>query len=220
MAITAATSSRTTTMSAFPLVAYLVLAYALSWRILAPAGFGLLPDSSAGVLSNLAPFGPAVAAFVVTAITAGRPAVGQLLRRLVQWRVGARWYLLVLFGVPLVELLGAFAVLGSVPLDDLARMSSRCNCMAPSPSPSPSRPSRSSPPPGASSDTGLEGGGRAGWTGVPGSVECRVDEREGESPMILQPIGPRQWRGSLFPPGWIMPAVSPPGGGAFGSATS
>ena len=78
MAITAATSSRTTTMSAFPLVAYLVLAYALSWLILVPAGLGLLPDGSAGVLYNLAPFGPAVAAFVVTAITAGRPAVGHL----------------------------------------------------------------------------------------------------------------------------------------------
>ena len=31
------------------------------------------------------------------------------------------WYLLVLLGIPLVELMGAFAVLGSVPLEDLAR---------------------------------------------------------------------------------------------------
>ena len=123
MATTTATPSRTTgttTTSVFPLVAYFVLAYALSWLILVPAGLGLLPDS-AGILAWVAPFGPAVAAFVVTALTSGRPAVGQLLRRMVQWRVGIRWYLLVLFGVPLVELLGAFAVLGSVPLDDLAR---------------------------------------------------------------------------------------------------
>jgi hypothetical protein len=35
--------------------------------------------------------------------------------------VGAGWYLLVLLGIPLVELMGAFAVLGSVPLDDLAQ---------------------------------------------------------------------------------------------------
>jgi membrane protease YdiL (CAAX protease family) len=122
MATTTATPSRiTTTTRAFPLAAYFVLAYALSWLILVPAGFGLLPDSSAGVLPWLVPFGPAVAAFVVTALTGGRPAVGQLLRRLVQWRVGVGWYLLVLFGIPLVELLGAFAVLGTVPLDDLAR---------------------------------------------------------------------------------------------------
>ena len=123
MTTTAATPSHTTatkTKSAFPLVAYFVLAYALSWIILVPAGLGLLPDS-AGILAWLAPFGPAVAAFVVTALTGGRPAVGQLLRRMVQWRVGIHWYLLILFGVPFVELLGAFAVLGSVPLDDLAQ---------------------------------------------------------------------------------------------------
>jgi uncharacterized protein len=124
MATTTATPSRTTattgTRSVFPLVAFFALAYALSWLILVPAGLGLLPDS-AGILAWLAPFGPAVAAFVVTALTGGRPAVGQLLRRMVQWRVGIHWYLLILFGVPLVELLGAFAVLGSVPLDDLAK---------------------------------------------------------------------------------------------------
>jgi uncharacterized protein len=121
MATTAATPSRiTTTARAFPLAAYFVLAYALSWLILVPAGLGLLPDSSAGVLVWLPPFGPAVAAFIVTGLTGGRSAVGQLLRRLVQWRVGIRWYLLVLIGIPLIELLGAFVVLGSVPLEDLA----------------------------------------------------------------------------------------------------
>ena len=121
MATTTATPSRiTTTTRAFPLAVYFVLAYALSWLILVPAGLGLLPDSAGGVLPWVIPFGPAVAAFVVTALTGGRPAVGQLLRRLVQWRVGIRWYLLVLIGIPLVELLGAFAVLGTVPLEDLA----------------------------------------------------------------------------------------------------
>ncbi len=124
MATTTATPSRTTAMtgtrSVFPLVAFFALAYALSWLILVPGGLGLLPDS-VGILANLAPFGPAVAAFVVTALTAGRAGVGQLLRRMVQWRVGIHWYLLILFGVPLLELLGAFAVLGAVPLEDLAR---------------------------------------------------------------------------------------------------
>jgi membrane protease YdiL (CAAX protease family) len=122
MATTTATPSRITTITrAFPLAAYFILAYALSWLILVPAAFGLLPDSVGGVLPWVVPFGPAVAAFVVTALTGGRPAVGQLLRRLVQWRVGLRWYLLVLLGIPLIELIGAFAVLGTVPLDDLAR---------------------------------------------------------------------------------------------------
>ena len=120
MATTTTQSRITTATRSFPLIAYFVLAYALSWLILVPAGFGLLPDS-AGVLAWVAPFGPAVAAFAVTALTDGRAAVGQLLRRMVQWRVGVGWYLLILFGVPFVELLGAFVVLGAVPFEDLAK---------------------------------------------------------------------------------------------------
>ncbi len=88
MATTTATPSRITmTARAFPLAAYFLLAYALSWLILVPAGLGLLPESSADILVWLSPLGPAVAAFVVIGLTGGRPAVGQLLRRLVQWRV-------------------------------------------------------------------------------------------------------------------------------------
>jgi membrane protease YdiL (CAAX protease family) len=104
-----------------PLAAYFALAYALSWLILVPAGLGLIPESAGGILSWVAPFGPAVAAFVVTASIGGGPAVRQLLRRMGQWRVGARWYLLILVGIPVLELLGAFAVLGKVPLDELSR---------------------------------------------------------------------------------------------------
>ena len=105
----------------YPLAAYLALAYGLSWLILVPAGLGLIPESAGDVLSWVPPFGPALAAFIVTGALGGRAAMGQRLRRLGQWRVGVRWYLLVLAGIPLIELLGAFAVLGAVPLDDLAR---------------------------------------------------------------------------------------------------
>ena len=94
MEATPATPSRiTTTTRAFPLVAYFVLAYMLSWIILVPAGLGLLPNSAA-ILAWLAPFGPAVAAFVVTALTGGRPAVGQLRRGLVLWWGVVGWYVL------------------------------------------------------------------------------------------------------------------------------
>jgi hypothetical protein len=47
VATTATPSRITATTRAFPLVAYFVLAYALSWLILVPAGLGLLPDSFA-----------------------------------------------------------------------------------------------------------------------------------------------------------------------------
>ncbi len=118
----AAEPSSRSLLARHPLAAYFALAYGLSWLILVPAAFGLISDSAGGLLSWLAPFGPALAAFIVTARTGGRAGVRQLLRRLVQWRVGLGWYLLILAGIPLLELLGAFALLGAVPLDDLGRI--------------------------------------------------------------------------------------------------
>ena len=82
MATTAATASHiATTIRTFPLTAYFVLAYALSWLILVPAGFGLLSDGSAGVLSHLPPFGPAAAALIYTEVRSQPAARPQNLRR-------------------------------------------------------------------------------------------------------------------------------------------
>ena len=112
-----------------PLVAYFVLAFAGTWIPLLPLvlsqdGIGLLafrlPDVAAGVLFILSGFtGPTLAAFIVTAATSGKAGVRHLLRRYVQWRVGVHWYLLVLFGYPIVFLLGASVVLGATPLNAL-----------------------------------------------------------------------------------------------------
>jgi membrane protease YdiL (CAAX protease family) len=52
----------------------------------------------------------------VTAITTGTAGVRQLLRRYVLWRVGLRWYLLVLVGVPLIQLAVSGVFLGTAPL--------------------------------------------------------------------------------------------------------
>ena len=109
----AGTSSRAGLVARHPLAAYFALAYGLSWLIMVPAGLalglGLLPEDARalGLLNNLTVYGPAIAALIVTAVTSGRAGVAQLLRRLVQWRVGAGWYLVVLFGPPLVALGGA-----------------------------------------------------------------------------------------------------------------
>ena len=117
----AAEASSPSLLARYPLAAYFALAYGLSWLILVPAGLGLIPESAGGILSWVAPFGPAAAAFVVTALTGGRAGARQLLRRLVQWRVGLGWYLLIIFGIPAIAVLGAFAIMGAVPLGDLAR---------------------------------------------------------------------------------------------------
>jgi hypothetical protein len=69
----------------YPLITFFVLAYALSWWPWILYAFDLSPAPIAG-------FGPFLAALVVLAITRGRTGVGGLLRRMVRWRVGLRWY--------------------------------------------------------------------------------------------------------------------------------
>ena len=68
-----------------PLISFFVLAYALSWWPWILYAFGLYP-------TPIASFGPFLAALVVLAITQGKSGIGGLLRRMVRWRVGIRWY--------------------------------------------------------------------------------------------------------------------------------
>ena len=99
-----------------PLTSFFLLAYALTWLgwspwFLSEAGVGLLPyeGGDLDVLFNVAGLvlGPTLAAFVVTGMAEGREGVRRLLRRIVLWRVGLRWYLFVLAAIPAIALLSA-----------------------------------------------------------------------------------------------------------------
>ena len=68
----------------YPLVSFFSLAYALSW---APSLFEA---------HSILPLGPLFAALIVLALIDGRSGVVNFLRRIVQWRVGLRWYALAL----------------------------------------------------------------------------------------------------------------------------
>ena len=68
-----------------PIITFFVLALALSWWPWILYAFGLYP-------APIASFGPFLAALVVLAITQGKSGIGGLLRRMVRWRVGLRWY--------------------------------------------------------------------------------------------------------------------------------
>jgi hypothetical protein len=95
-------------VSGHPLLTFFVIAFAGAWIIslpflLARNGLGLLPFTlPMHVLPGLDLFtigsytGPTLAAVIVTAATAGKVGLQQLLRRIVQWRVGSRdpWRLL------------------------------------------------------------------------------------------------------------------------------
>jgi membrane protease YdiL (CAAX protease family) len=108
-----------------PLVAYFVIAFAGTWLTILPLllgqdGLGLFPYrfGEAGILfAVLGTFtGPLLAAYVVTAVTAGKTGVRALLRRYVQWRVGLRWYFVALFGYLLIWLAGYSVWLNGTPV--------------------------------------------------------------------------------------------------------
>ncbi len=112
-----------------PLISFFVIAFAGTWIVLLPLvlaqnGFGLIPYTFPVIIYPPAYWfaalgailGPTLASFTVTAITTGTVGVSQLLRRYILWRVGLRWYLLILVGLPLFQLAFSSVVLGIAPL--------------------------------------------------------------------------------------------------------
>ncbi len=104
-----------------------LLAYGWTWLgivgSLLAMQFELVPAASPalGLINQVAAFGPALAALIVLANMQGRRGLEAWLRSLVQWRVGLHWYLFVLFGIPLLALLGESLVHGGQPFQALAQ---------------------------------------------------------------------------------------------------
>ena len=69
----------------YPLPTFFVLSYVLSWWPSILYALDLSPQPIAG-------FGPFLTALVVLAVTRGKGGLVDLLRRMVRWRVGLRWY--------------------------------------------------------------------------------------------------------------------------------
>jgi uncharacterized protein len=116
-----------------PLLFYVLIAYGGTWIVWLPFllsadGLGLMSFSSPLpliVIGGLATFtGPALAAFVMTGVTEGRAGIRRLLQKIVLWRVGLRWYLFALLGLPVILALGAIVVPGNLasfqPMDPLS----------------------------------------------------------------------------------------------------
>src|SRR5215212_605161 len=104
-----------------PLTFFFLIAYAGTWLVelpyvLSEDGSGLLPYSSPLLTWVLMPasifLGPTLAAFIMTGITEGREGVGHFLRRFVLWRVGLRWYLFALLGIPVIAVLSVVVIPG------------------------------------------------------------------------------------------------------------
>jgi membrane protease YdiL (CAAX protease family) len=94
-----------------PLVFFFLLSFVFTfgylWLIVVPLN---LPDP----LKALATAGPPISAFLILAITSGKPGVLRLLRSYVHWRVGVRWYLVSLIGVQALMFLAYLVVPGAL----------------------------------------------------------------------------------------------------------
>ena len=109
-------------LDAKALVAFFVLAYAVSWSWAVPlAAAHLVVRQGQGWPTHyLALFGSAIAAVVVTAWTLGRPGVRDLLARMTRWRVALRWWLvavspLAFLGLALIMTAATGKALPSLP---------------------------------------------------------------------------------------------------------
>jgi membrane protease YdiL (CAAX protease family) len=105
-----------------PVAAFLIMVYGVTVITALPPALtrrDLLPFGQAPYdwLAHIV--GSALAAFLVMAALHGRAGVRDLARRSLRWRVGVRWYLLALFGMPVASVLVASALLGATPLGAL-----------------------------------------------------------------------------------------------------
>jgi CAAX protease family protein len=108
-----------------PLVSYFLIAFGFSWLMFLPGplmyyGVISLSDDVVRLLAITGLLGPILSGFIMTAVTAGRPGIARLPRRMVCWRVGIRWYVFALFGLPAAMVLGTFMRPGALESFDIS----------------------------------------------------------------------------------------------------
>ncbi len=89
-----------------PIPSFFVLTFVVAWSIWLPVGF-LTPKY---FLLSVIPgaWAPSIVSCYLTWLIDGKDGLRQFLRRVVRWRVGVQWYLVVLFGIAVI----AFAAQG------------------------------------------------------------------------------------------------------------
>ncbi|WP_197429820.1 CPBP family intramembrane glutamic endopeptidase [Auraticoccus cholistanensis] len=95
-----------TALRRHPVVTFCVLGFGLTWLVWVPRALGV----PVGVLDQLSTWFLAVGAVLAAVLTGGRPALADLGRRLLRWRVCWVWYAVVLLGPALLSLLVAGVV--------------------------------------------------------------------------------------------------------------
>jgi membrane protease YdiL (CAAX protease family) len=97
-------------MKRHPLVTFFLLVFILTWVVWVPRASG----APLGVLGQAWTWIPAIAALLAAALTGGRGALRELGSRLVRWRVGWQWYVVVILGPAVFSLVvaGVYTLFG------------------------------------------------------------------------------------------------------------
>jgi membrane protease YdiL (CAAX protease family) len=97
-------------MRRHPLVTFFLLVFILTWVVWVPRASG----APLGVVGQAWTWIPAIAALLAAALTGGRGALRELGSRLVRWRVGWQWYVVVILGPAAFSLAvaGIYALFG------------------------------------------------------------------------------------------------------------
>src|SRR5262245_2631093 len=102
---------------------YFALAFAISWGgfifVVGPAGFpgrGSQFDTLLPLVASAMLAGPSIAGVLMTGLVSGKPGLRQLLSRLLEWRVGVRWYALAVAPAPLLSAAVLFALSLTSPI--------------------------------------------------------------------------------------------------------
>jgi membrane protease YdiL (CAAX protease family) len=106
-----------------PVATYLIMVYAINFPIALPSALtrgDFLPLDLALYESLGTIFGVTLPAFLVTAATDGWVGVRDLASRCVRWRLGIRWYLIALLGMPVAMTLATTAAYGTPLLNNLS----------------------------------------------------------------------------------------------------
>lgn len=110
-------------MRKHPLTWFYILAFGISWLgmisiVLSARGIAPVDSPYFQFLSVFYVIGPALAAVIVSQVAHGQRGVGELLQRLIRWRVDLVWYIVAVLGTAVLLI----AVLGKVNLSRRERV--------------------------------------------------------------------------------------------------
>lgn len=96
-----------------PVLAFLLLAFSITWGLDALGYLVPLPLPLQVVTFEVAGAGPSLAGLIVVVVVSGRQGVRALIARMLRWRTGWRWWLLVVVVFPVVLITAEVAAFAS-----------------------------------------------------------------------------------------------------------